>query len=315
MTNLSNKYFVHREISYQPEDLRLKRKFLYILTDVPTMVNADLSALTDGVVSNLDTLSDDTIANSAFYVYFTRSDYAVPFLRKIIKNKGLFAPPPDFTKKSFESHSGTATLTYDEAAGILQGNMFGERECQMQICQAVEITKNVPGDFVEIGVYSGSSALIALVHMKNLGIQRNCWLLDTYAGFNYEAAKSSSDMIWDNTHQMDADKTIERIINLTANVGYKVNVVANEICSQELPVEIQKVALAHVDVDMYEAVLAALTKLGPLMQHKGIIVVDDAAATPGLYGAYVAMMDFLETEIGSNFICVQTTTKHFLIRT
>lgn len=312
---MDGRFYKHREISYAPQDLRKKRTNLYILTDMKPIVNAGFAMQTDGIIDNLDNFSDELISNSAFYIEFSRGDIAVPFIRRIIKNNGLFAPPPDFNRKAYEAFSTHASITHNEIINALQSNYFGDRESEMQICQAVEITKDLEGDFVEIGVYSGTSALTALVHMRNIGVKRKCWLLDTYSGFNYAAAKNSSDVIWDGTHQMQPDLTIERIKNLVSNTEQEVHVVPNEICSQQLPQEITKIALAHVDVDLYDAVLAALVKIGPMVVNKGIIVLDDPSSIPGLYGAYVAMKDFLETELGKNFVCVHTTTKHFLIKT
>lgn len=311
---MDGRTFTHREISYTPTDLRKRKQHLYIVTDMPDIVNVEFAAETDGILQDLNSLTDETVANSAFYVNFSTADLAVPVIRRIIKNKGLFAPPPEFSKKTYEAFSKTARNTLNEVLAIQQHNFFGYTECSMQLSQAVELTKNLEGDFVELGVYSGTSALEVMIHMRNLGLKRTCYLLDTYNGFNYIASEKSSDLIWDRTHLQNPLATMERIKDITAVTQQDVRIEPCEICSQSLPLSITKIALAHVDVDMYESTLESLSKLAKFVVHKGIIVLDDTPAVPGLYGAYVAMLDFLDSDIGSKFMGIHTTTKHFLIK-
>jgi hypothetical protein len=214
----------------------------------------------------------------------------------------------------FHTVSAYALDSINESGRGLGQEPFGGLEIHSQICQAVELTRDVPGEFVEIGVFSGSSALTALTHMRNLNISRRCWLLDTYSGFTYPTAKESADLMWSGTHLMDPSKTIERIETLMEPTGQEVHAVKAEICTDVLPTAIKQIALANIDVDLYEAVLAALSKLAPLMAHRSIMIVEDPTSLPGLYGAYLAMNEFLETKIGHDFIGVRTTTQYFLIR-
>jgi hypothetical protein len=314
MMPLDGRHFVHREMSYQPEAMRQRRQFVYILTDQPQGVVREFAAETDGVIGDLRDFSDAKIAASAFYIYYSRAELALPALRRIVDCGGLFAPPPLFTKPQFHAVSAKALDSYNEAGRVLGHEPFMGPEVHAQICQAVELTKDVPGDFVEIGVFSGSSALTALTHLRNIGLKRRCWLLDTYEGFQYQAAAESADMIWANTHVMAKGPTMERISNLMRATGQEVHVVPTEICSQDLPTEITKVALANIDVDMYEAVLTALRKLAPLMAHRGIMIAEDPNSVPGLYGAYLALNEFLESGIGRDFIGVRVSTQYFLIR-
>ena len=65
-----------------------------------------------------------------------------------------------------------------------------------------------------------------------------------------------------------------------------------------MPADITKIALANIDVDMYDATLAGLRKVAPLIEPRGIIICEDPASTPGLYGAFVAMEEFLASEVG-----------------
>ncbi|TCR64518.1 TylF/MycF/NovP-related O-methyltransferase [Rhizobium sp. BK376] len=304
----------HREVTYSPSDLRKKRERVYILTDQPERVAAEFAAETDGVLLTLADLSDTEIGISAFYVHFSLHEKALVPLKRIVACKGLFAPPPMFDKIPFIEVSANAIHSINNAASILGHEPFGGQELHSQICQAIELTRHVRGDFVEIGVFSGSSALTALSHMDRLGIKRRSWLLDTYSGFTYETSMHSPDLIWGGTHIMDPEKTVARIQGLVAQTDQQVNVVPMDICADPLPAEIQQIAIANIDVDIYDAIAIALKKVAPLMARRGVIIVEDATALPGLYGAYLALEEFLESAIGRDFLAVRTTTQYFLIR-
>jgi hypothetical protein len=46
----------------------------------------------------------------------------------------------------------------------------------------------------------------------------------------------------------------------------------------------------------------------------GIVIAEDPTATPALYGAYLAMSEFLETEIGKKFLPIFKYGQYFLLR-
>lgn len=304
----------HREISYAPIALRQKKKYVYALTDQPERVVLEFALECDGVLQSLADLSDTDISESAFYIHFSLHEKALPFLKRIVACGGLFTPPPMFGKVPFIEVSEHAVHSINNAARILGHEPFGGIELHSQICQAVELTRHLEGDFVEVGVFSGSSALTALSHMDRIGIKRQSWLLDTYSGFTYEASAGSADAIWNGTHLMDAERTMERVRLLVGQTNQQAEVVAMDICTTPLPASINKIALANIDVDMYDAVIAALVKIAPLIVRRGIIIVEDPTALPGLYGAYLALNEFLESFTGRKFMAVRTTTQYLLIR-
>lgn len=311
----------HWHIDFSPARMRTARKNLYCVTDNAILINANISDQCDGVLSNLDELSDDHVRESGFYVYFSRSERALPTLRRIVACGGLFAPPPIFNKVPFSDISTCAIESFNEAGLRLGREPFGGLEIASQLCQAVEMTQHLAGDFVEVGVFTGSSALVTLLHMRNRGITRRCWLLDTFSGFDYDTARESSDIIWSNTHAflvggaaLSPRESIDFLSRRLDGTGHEVHFVENNICVDALPDEIQTVALANIDVDLYEAVLAGLNKVAPRMVHRGVIVVEDPASHPGLYGAYLALDEFMQSDLGKKFTCVKVTTQYLLIR-
>jgi hypothetical protein len=292
---------------------RSRRKYLYILTDRPDWVVPEFANTVDGVLSDVESMPDSKISESAFFVYWSRAEYCLRPLRRINACGGLYYSPSVGSQVNFMAVSAYAITTYNEMTRVLGKRPFMNVETNMQIAQGVEITRDVPGDHVEIGVFSGTSALMALIHMRNLGIRRRSWLLDTYGGFNYQNSVKSSDAIWSGTHF--GGPSADQIRALTANLGQEVNVVVNDISADPLPEMITQIALANIDVDLYEGVLLGLNKVAPLMAHRGVIMLEDPTSLPTLYGAYVALNDFLEGPFGRDFVAVRGTTTYFLVCT
>jgi hypothetical protein len=154
-----------------------------------------------------------------------------------------------------------------------------------------------------------------MTHMRNRGVHRSCYLMDTFEGFTYAEAGTSADGIWSGTHLMAANPQQALLQQRMREAGQDYHLVKGNICADSIPGAIQKLALVNVDVDLYEATLAGLVKTAPLVQPRGVIVCEDPASTPGLYGAFVALEEFLASPEGRKFVKVFMGTQYFLIRT
>lgn len=175
-----------------------------------------------------------------------------------------------------------------EAALPLPKFTLGDFE---NLLQALESTRHVPGDFIEVGVFQGRSAHCVLHYLQRAGLKRRAYLLDTFEGFNYEEAKTSKDAYWLDTH---GDTSIERVRQFVSGFG-DVIVERSNIITDPLPDGSGPFAVANIDVDMYEAVLVALQKIVPRLSPGGIAIVEDQGHTPFLGGAYLAVHEFLAT--------------------
>ncbi len=166
------------------------------------------------------------------------------------------------------------------------------------IIQALDITSETEGSYLEIGVYKGDSAMLAIEYMKQSGLHRDSYFLDLFEGFTGRDTESSNDAFWLDSH---TDTSIESVTKLLS--PYKNALVLKaDIIKEELPEEISKIAVCNIDVDIYEATLAALMKAAPRITKNGIIICEDAGHTPFLGGAYLAVREFLESPEGQHFI-------------
>jgi hypothetical protein len=181
------------------------------------------------------------------------------------------------------------------------------------IAQAIHATRMLTGDYVEIGVYKGSSAYFALNYMQRAGIRRRSFFLDTFSGFDYAGAESSIDRAWFKTH---TDSSQEAVRDLLAGFNVPYEIVRSNIIADPLPGGIKQIAVCNIDVDMYEAVAAALAKAAPLVVEGGIIIAEDQGHTPLLIGAYAATSEFLNSPAGRHFVPVEMMSgQMFLIKT
>lgn len=312
-----------KEVKFSPSITDLKEKGyknVYVLTNAPAAFSDSLLRDCDAVLSDLDSIKESDIRTSVFFVYFSRGDYALPFLEKIFEEGGAIVSPNSYGKVPYWMNSNCCIDIYNEIGYRLQKQPKGSIQELGSIMQGIEATQNLEGDYVEIGVFSGTSALAALSYMQRHGIKRTCYLLDTYAGFTYDEAESSQDIKWSKTHtswagiKFDPGSATKRIKRLTSDFACNVIPLEFNVCKDPLPEGIKNIAMANLDVDIYEATYAGLCKLAPLMVQNGIITTEDPCSTHGLYGAYYALHKFLKSDIGKEFICLRSESTYFLIK-
>jgi len=304
----------HMTRDLQPEVFPNKK--IYILTD---QAASHTFAIQAEIIASLDDLTSEQISNSVFYIYFQCDSDALPHLEKIIDSGGIFIPQQDYHKTHYRfvnRHAwNTLVNTWNNASKISHLNILVHEN----ICEALDITKDLEGDFVEIGVYVGGSAFTAVNYIDELGTAckpRKAWLFDTFDGFNYEDAKNSSDTMWLGTCKLHGvEKTIQRVQDLLKNVKTETKCQELNICANEFPSEITKIAVANLDVDLYEATYQGLLKLAPLIVPGGIIICEDPTSTPGLYGAFLAMEQFLKKVEGKPFMKIFKGGQYFLVKT
>ena len=182
------------------------------------------------------------------------------------------------------------------------------------ICEGLELTKKIDGDYVEIGVYKGGSALTALNYLKLTNQNKFAYLIDTFEGFNYEESKNSGDIIWHDTHFID--KNIQDFIKKKVLKEFdNYELIKGNIIKDNIPDKIKKISLANIDVDLQEATYEALIKVSKRLSLNGIIMCEDPVYTPGLIGAKYAMEKFLMSEEGKDkYLKVFKKNHYFLIR-
>lgn len=253
-----------------------------------------------------DILMQYDFSQTIFIYACEQDDIGLPFIDLIIEHKGVFEPVWCAEPSTYANTNHIARDVLENEFIFQTANGFAKWDFGYgdfaNITQALEVTRLVKGAFVEIGCFNGSSSCVAMQYLYDASISRSCFFFDVFDGFVYDSAYTSADQLWAGTHQSHGIEAVKQRLSRfhVPERGLSVTVEKLNIITDELPSDLEKIAVANVDVDMFEAVLASLNKLAPLMAKAGIIIVEDPGHTPGLIGARVALDRFLRNN--SNFI-------------
>lgn len=282
--------FAHGGMGWELKKLadQYQNKHIYVLTDIP---DYDYPYQ----VIALDQVLNHASEGDALFILLYRFDWNAIETVHFFEEHGLkYQAPPQIVPMARYFH--TNRIAYETLMDE-QSNDSRIHYCPIDfenIFQGLEATRDLPGDYVEIGTYQGASARAALNYMRRSGIRRVAYFLDTYEGFTYEDAQKSSDSAWYGTHTETSLEMVKEYLSEYDNARpTKLNII-----TEDLPSEIAQIALCNIDVDIYDAVYAALKKVAPLITEHGIIIAEDYGHTPWLIGAQYAVKKFLSETLG-----------------
>ena len=257
-------------------------------------------------------------SNSVVVIGFNSDESVCIYLRRFTEMSIKYVCSNDSINARWWNISNLAeeALISERQDCIVNGYSHFASDQLANIMQVIDMTVNLSGQYVEIGVFRGTSARSAINYMVRRNLEREVFLLDTYEGFNYEESKESSDAFWQETHTADMSRVIERV-NRTPGISNefkeKINVQKCNIVSDKLPKNIDSICICNIDVDMYEAVLKALEKVWHLMVSGGVVIVQDPGRTPLLGGARLALKLFLESTDSNEYFTVYLESGQTLI--
>lgn len=156
-----------------------------------------------------------------------------------------------------------------------------ERLNNLEFCVNDVITNDIPGDFIECGVWRGGAIIFMLAMLKELHIRdRIVWAADSFQGLpqpsnpldkrgygNYplDALQVSLQQVKENIAQYDL---------LNDQVGF-----LQGWFGETLPdAPIEKIAILRADGDLYESTMDILNNLYPKLSIGGYCIIDDYGA-------------------------------------
>jgi len=154
------------------------------------------------------------------------------------------------------------------------------------------LANDVSGDLVECGVWKGGSAMLMAYTLLGAGINsRRIFLYDTFEGMPKPGEKDGEfeKREWERL-KLDEQRnnwclsTVEEVKNNLGQTGYpKENIVwikgkVEETIPGQLP---SQIALLRLDTDWYESTKHELLHLFPLLENKGVLIIDDYGAWQG----------------------------------
>jgi O-methyltransferase len=143
------------------------------------------------------------------------------------------------------------------------------------IMAALQAVRNVPGNLAEVGVaYGGSARIIA-----EFGGNRTLHLFDTFSGLPDPDAKDSEKF---SAGDFKSDVALVR----DRLKGYAVSFHVGIFPETAGPVAGERFSFVHLDVDLYQSTLDALTFFYPRMSPGGIILSHDYGSSVGVTNAF-----------------------------
>lgn len=157
------------------------------------------------------------------------------------------------------------------------------------------VQANVPGDFVECGVWRGGSVLTMILTLQELGLDnRDFWLYDTFEGMTaptaedvsrfsspalatWTAAQNGAKRAWQQMFRPEVF-SMEKVVELLHATGYpkdRLHFVRGPV-EDTLPATIPaQIALLRLDTDWYASTRHELDHLYPRLASRGVLLIDD----------------------------------------
>lgn len=162
------------------------------------------------------------------------------------------------------------------------------------------VENNIPGDFVECGVWRGGNALAAAMVFKNLGSDKKVWLFDTFQGFtgipfqkidkdvnNYIKVVEHTQNKYYNTaicgnSLNDVRRNFDVAGVLSDRIVFVQGDVEKTLDSDKLP---DSICVLRLDTDWYISTMKELRVLFPKISLHGVLMVDDYGHCTGARAA------------------------------
>jgi hypothetical protein len=171
-------------------------------------------------------------------------------------------------------------------------------EAMAQLCRSVRyvIDSGIAGDFVECGVYKGSSIIAIIRTLQDLGVtNRRIWLFDTFQGMTepepvdrfYSEDETAARRDWEERKLADGGSEwvrapLDEVRDRVLATGYPKEMLSfvkgpvEETIPGTMP---EQIALLRLDTDFYRSTKHELVHLYPRLSPGGPLIIDD-------YGAY-----------------------------
>lgn len=164
--------------------------------------------------------------------------------------------------------------------------MIGVKRLENIRCCAEEVLKaNVPGDFMETGVWRGGATIfMRAVLAAYQRADKRVWVADSFAGL---PAPDPSSFPADRGDQHHTHPELVSSLTSVKENFARYNLLDDQVVflpgwfRDTLPgCGVEKLSLLRLDGDMYESTIIALDALYPRLMPGGFLIVDDYGAVP-----------------------------------
>lgn len=155
----------------------------------------------------------------------------------------------------------------------------------IQSCIQRVLQKNIPGDFIETGVWRGGSSIFMRAVLKAYGVNdRTVWVADSFEGLpkpDGRYQQDEGDKHWKSNPVLGI--SLEQVKANFAKYGVldeQVRFLKGWFKDTLPTAPIEKLAILRLDGDMYSSTTDALQALYSKLSPGGYLIVDDYGSTP-----------------------------------
>jgi hypothetical protein len=164
--------------------------------------------------------------------------------------------------------------------------MIGLRRLDnLQFCVEEVLSKNIPGDLIETGVWRGGATIFMRAILKAYGVKdRNVWVADSFEGLPAPNPERFPQDAGDLHHIMKLAVSLDQVKANFERYGLlddQVRFLKGWFRDTLPKAPIERLAILRLDGDMYESTMDALVNLYPKLSLGGCLIVDDYGAVPG----------------------------------
>lgn len=142
------------------------------------------------------------------------------------------------------------------------------------------ISNNVPGDFVECGVWRGGASIFARAILKALKIHdRHVWLVDSFQGLPRARTYHDSDKWSKYTYLQVSLEEVQTNFRSFYLLDDHVHFCKGYFVDSLPKCNVSQISVLRMDGDMYESTMDQLFNLYQRLQVGGVIIIDDYSIT------------------------------------
>ena len=160
----------------------------------------------------------------------------------------------------------------------------------LQNCVEDALSRGVPGDLVETGVWRGGAAILMRGILKAYGVtDRLVWLADSFEGLPPPDAEQYPHDAGDRHHEYRfLAVSLEEVQENFSRYGLlddQVRFLKGWFRDTLHAAPIERIAVLRLDGDMFESTWQALASLYPKLSSGGYVIIDDYKVIPGCRSA------------------------------
>lgn len=153
---------------------------------------------------------------------------------------------------------------------------------QLHNAMTTVANENIPGDFIETGVWRGGSCIFMRGFLKAYNIQnRNVWVADSFQGLPAPNPEKYPKDIGDTLYTIDylrvSLEEVQQNFKKYDLLDDQVQFLKGWFKDTLLIAPIKNIAIARLDGDLYESTMDSLTNLYHKISPGGFIIIDDYA--------------------------------------